>query len=107
MMSTQTVSGASAPQVPAAKQVAFHPLDPLTAIEIETTAQLIQSLYPEKIDLRFKVITLKEPEKKAVVPYLEAEHSGGKLPNIDRRAFVSYYIRNTVCLLPLILFRDT
>ncbi len=96
-MSTEAVSGASsAPEVPVTKQVTSHPLSPLTASEIEATGQLIKSLYPEKIDLRFKVITLKEPEKKNLVPYLEAEHTGGALPSIHRQAFVSYYIRNTV-----------
>jgi primary-amine oxidase len=96
-MSTEAVGNAPfAPEVPVTKQVTAHPLSPLTAAEIETTGHLIKGLYPEKIDLRFKVITLKEPAKKTLVPFLDAEHSGGRLPHIDRRAFTSYYIRNTV-----------
>jgi primary-amine oxidase len=73
-----------------------HPLCPLTASEISRTADLIHSVWPSDIDLRFKVITLLEPEKKAFIPYLEAEHSGRPLPEIPRKAFVAYYIRNTV-----------
>lgn len=73
-----------------------HPFCPLTASEITTTADLLRSVWPSTIDLRFKVITLDEPAKKSMIPYLEAEHSGSPLPEIPRKAFVSYYIRNTV-----------
>lgn len=48
------------------------------------------------VDLRFKVVTLEEPAKKSLIPYLEAEHGGKPVPRIDRRAFVAYYLRNTV-----------
>jgi len=88
-----------ASQATAAKQVVGHPLCPLTASEISTTASLVKSVWPSNIDLRFKAITLDEPLKKELVPYLEAEHSGAPLPQIPRKAFVAYYIRNTVCLL--------
>jgi Cu2+-containing amine oxidase len=77
-------------------QPVAHPLCPLTSSEISTTAELIRSIWPANVDIRFKVITLDEPAKKSMVGFLEAEHSGAKLPNIDRKAFVSYYIRNTV-----------
>jgi Cu2+-containing amine oxidase len=76
-----------------------HPLCPLTASEISRTANLIKSVWPVNIDLRFKAITLLEPEKKSFIPYLEAEHNGGPLPKIPRKAFVAYYIRNTVSAL--------
>ncbi|KAH0846092.1 hypothetical protein AYO21_12161 [Fonsecaea monophora] len=75
-----------------------HPLCPLTAAEISTTAELVRSVWPSTIDLRFKVITLDEPSKKSMIPYLDAEHSSAgssSLPAIPRKAFVSYYIRNT------------
>ncbi len=81
---------------PVAKYTAAHPLCPLTASEISTTADLVRSVWPANIDLRFKVITLEEPAKKSMIPFLEAEHSGASLPEISRKAFVSYYIRNTV-----------
>ncbi|KAK6365096.1 hypothetical protein LTS17_011574 [Exophiala oligosperma] len=78
-----------------AKTSVPHPLCPLTAAEISTTADLLRSVWPSTVDLRFKVITLDEPAKKSMVPYLEAEHSGAPLPPIPRKSFVSYYIRNT------------
>lgn len=81
------------------KQTAHHPFAPLTAAEISTTTDLIASVWPAKVDLRFKTITLDEPPKSQMVPYLEAEHSGSSLPFVARKSFVSYYIRNTVSLL--------
>lgn len=78
------------------KKMAYHPLSPLTAAEITRSSDLVRSLYPPKIDLHFKVVTLEEPEKCVVVPFLDAEHRGKPLPSIERKAFVCYYIRNTV-----------
>ena len=75
-----------------------HPLCPLTASEISRTADLVQSVWPSNVQLRYKVITLLEPAKKEFLPYLDAEHNGSPLPQIARKAFVAYYIRNTVCL---------
>lgn len=93
-MSTEQVTSTS--EVGAAKQVSSHPLSPLTAAEITRSAYLIKGLYPPKTNLQFKAITLEEPEKAQLVPYLEAEHHGRRVPKIDRKAFVCYYIRNTV-----------
>ena len=87
---------AISPHTLATKHVATHPLCPLTASEISTTAQLIKRLWPSNVDILFKVITLEEPQKKHFVPYLDAEHAGRTLPRIDRKAFVAYYLRNTV-----------
>jgi primary-amine oxidase len=78
-----------------AKQSVAHPLCPLTGAEISRTAEIMRSVWPSNIDLRFKVITLDEPAKKEMIPFLEAEHSGGALPELSRKAFVSYYLRNT------------
>ena len=80
----------------AVKQIAGHPLNPLTANEILSAAHLIRSKYPDRSTLHFKAITLEEPAKAVLLPFLDAEHNGGNLPQIDRTAFVSYYIRNTV-----------
>lgn len=76
--------------------MASHPLSPLTALEIIKASELIRALYLPKIDLHFKAVTLEEPEKVLLVPYLDAEHQGMKLLSLDRKAFVCYYIRNTV-----------
>lgn len=93
-MSTEQV--ASTPTVGAAKQVAIHPLSPLTASEITTTARFIRGLYTSNTSLLFKAITLQEPEKAQLAPYLDAEHNGQPTGHIDRKAFVNYIIRNTV-----------
>jgi primary-amine oxidase len=79
------------------KQTASHPLAPLAALEITTAATLVKRRWPAHTDLHFKVITLEEPPKAEVITYLEAEHCGRPLPRISRKAFVNYYIRNTVC----------
>lgn len=93
-MSTEQIS--NLPKVAPAMQNPVHPLCPITAAEISQSADLIRSLYPAKTDFLFKAITLEEPEKAQLVPYLDAEHSRGRLPRIERKTFVCYYLRNTV-----------
>ena len=78
------------------KQTAPHPLAPLSASEITGSADFIRELYPAGTNFQFKSITLQEPEKAQLIPFLEAEHYGEQTPNIDRRVFVNFYIRNTV-----------
>lgn len=95
-MSTAPVS--LAPSRRLAPTVTNHPLSPLTALEISTSSQLIHRLYPPPTDLHFKAVTLQEPPKAQIVPYLEAEHVRSKKSPIDRTSFVCYYIRNTVSL---------
>ncbi|PSS08945.1 hypothetical protein M430DRAFT_37100 [Amorphotheca resinae ATCC 22711] len=72
-----------------------HPLGPLTAAEISESARLIKGLWPSNTDIQFKSITLREPNKADLTPFLAAEHAGQPTPNIERRSFVVYYIRNT------------
>ncbi len=93
-MSTEQVS--YTPSVRMAQQFTTHPLSPLTASEITRSAELIKGLHPSTANLQFKVITLEEPEKAQLVPYLDAEHYGNKLAVLHRKALVCYYIRNTV-----------
>lgn len=83
------------PVVPQQHTVA-HPFCPLSADEIRAASALVHSIWPSNADLRFKTVTLDEPAKNEFLPYLDAEHSGAALPTIDRKAFVAYYIRNTV-----------
>ncbi|KAL8695390.1 MAG: hypothetical protein Q9218_000149 [Villophora microphyllina] len=78
-----------------AKHVPSHPLSPLTSSEITNAAKLVQRLYSGSTSLQYKAITLEEPQKAQLVPYLDAEHRGDETPTIERRAFVCYYIRNT------------
>lgn len=86
----------SLPLVGAKKGTQQHPLGPLTAGEITETAGLIRESWPTNTDIQFKVITLQEPNKADLVPFLAAEHDEQPAPMIERRSFVVYYIRNTV-----------
>ena len=81
---------------PDASQPKSHPLGPLTAQEISQSAALVRGSWPGTIDCHFKVITLLEPPKIELVPYLAAERVGQTPGGIDRRAFVVYYFRGTV-----------
>lgn len=78
------------------KATVAHPLAPLSAQEIQEASSLIRNQWPEKTDLQFKVLTLEEPAKAEMVPFLEAEFKGQGLPSIDRRVQIAYYIRKTV-----------
>ena len=93
-MSTEQVL--STPTAGVAKQLSVHPISPLTSTEISAAASLIKGLYPSKTGLQFKTITLEEPAKTHLAPYLDAEYHGRPTGRIDRKAFVNYYIRNTV-----------
>jgi Cu2+-containing amine oxidase len=74
----------------------YHVFSQLQAAEIEKVKILINRLWPEGTKFQYKVLTLQEPDKDEALAYLEAEHSGGPLPAVERRAWVNYYIRNTV-----------
>jgi primary-amine oxidase len=86
----------SLPFVGGKKSTPQHPLGPLTASEISESARLIKALWPEDVDLQFKSITLREPDKADLLPFLAAEHSGQATPTVERRSFVVYYLRSTV-----------
>jgi primary-amine oxidase len=87
---------ASLPYVGGKKATLQHPLGPLTANEISESAALIKGLWPSNTNIQFKSITLQEPNKADLVPFLEAEHAGQQTQAVERRSFVVYYIRNTV-----------
>ena len=83
------------PTLGKAKSISSHPLAPLSASELKAAAEIIKVQWPN-VELHFKVVTLQEPPKSEVLKYLEAEHSGQPLPVISRKAFLNYYLRNTV-----------
>lgn len=97
-MSTQIVAAGS-PRLD--KSDSSHPLAPLSAGEIKNAAAIIKASWPAHTDLHFKAITLEEPPKAECLRYLEAEHNGTTRPSISRRAFINYYIRNTVSPKPV------
>ena len=84
------------PFVGGKKATIQHPLGPLTASEITESASLIKGLWPTNTNIQFKSITLQEPSKADLVPFLAAEHAGQQTPSVERRSFVVYYLRNTV-----------
>ena len=92
--STLPFVGGKKPNVAASVQ---HPLGPLTAAEIKQSATIIKGLWPEKTNIQFKSITLREPNKSDLVPFLAAAREGRRTPTVERRSFIVYYIRNTVC----------
>jgi primary-amine oxidase len=94
-MSTEVATG---PNPRREKSAASHPLSPLSAAELQDAAAIIKASWPAHTDLHFKVVTLQEPPKVEVLKYLEAEHSGKPVPSLSRKAFINYYIRNTVCI---------
>ena len=94
-MSTEQIIS-SLPFVGGKKTTPQHPLGPLTAGEITESANLIRSIWPANTNVQFKSITLQEPNKADLVPFLAAEHAGQSTPTIERRSFVVYYLRNTV-----------
>ena len=93
-MSTESTIDSAATRP--AKTVHVHPLAPLSEKELRDAAAIIKASWPAHTELHFKVVTLQEPPKGEVVVYLEAEHNGRPLPSVSRRAFLNYYIRNTV-----------
>lgn len=93
-MATESIS-TSLPMRGPSKQTETHPLAPINASEISNAVSLIRAQWPQGQDLHFKAITLQEPAKAEMVPYLEAESSGSALPTIQRRVFVTYYLRKT------------
>jgi primary-amine oxidase len=96
-MSVEQIA-ASLPFVGGKKSAPQHPLGPLTSNEITESSRLIKALWPSDVNLQFKSITLQEPNKADLLPFLAAEHRGQATPTIERRSFVIYYIRNTVSL---------
>lgn len=78
------------------KSAPSHPLGPLTASEISQSSDLIRAQWPEGTKFQFKVVTLLEPPKTELAPYLQAERAGQPVKPIDRKSQVVYYLRNTV-----------
>ncbi|KAL9613776.1 MAG: hypothetical protein Q9167_001721 [Letrouitia subvulpina] len=89
-MSTEQVpltSASGATEWVTSTSLLSHPLAPLTSSEITKSAELVQALYPAKTNLHFKIVTLEEPSKSQLIPYLDAEHNGQKPSSLDRKAF--------------------
>jgi len=95
-MTPSVATESPAPTFLSSKAASIHPFAPLSASEIKLASALIRGEWPGKTELQFKVITLEEPAKANVIPVLEAEAKGETFSPPERRAFVNYYLRNTV-----------
>ncbi|KAJ5729156.1 copper amine oxidase 1 [Penicillium malachiteum] len=51
-----------------------HPFDPLSPAEISQAAHCVKDAFPND-DIAFRVVTLFEPAKTEMIPFLEAEHA--------------------------------
>ncbi|KIW34028.1 uncharacterized protein PV07_00830 [Cladophialophora immunda] len=72
-------------------QKQLHPLDPLRPEEISRASQILRQSQPNE-HIVFRVITLQEPAKSVLLPYLEAEHLHQPLPQRPRReAMVQFF----------------
>lgn len=74
-----------------------HPLDPLTADEILQVSSLLKAKSPDK-SLHFKIITILEPPKAQLRPFLIAERNGGTQSRPARKASSLYYHLGTADL---------
>ncbi|GJP91726.1 hypothetical protein AnigIFM59636_005717 [Aspergillus niger] len=61
-----------------------HPFDPLTPREIAKAAAIVRHAFPGQSP-NFRVITLKEPPKADMVPFLEQVHNGESAPKRPAR----------------------
>ncbi|TVY45086.1 Copper amine oxidase [Lachnellula subtilissima] len=68
-----------------------HPLDPLSPSEISSVAEVLRATFPAN-QVIFRVITLAEPPKALLVPYLSAERANLPRPVVPRKAFCQYYL---------------
>ncbi|KAL7922842.1 copper amine oxidase [Trichoderma austrokoningii] len=84
-----------------------HPFDPIRPEEISLATDILKASFPG-VDLRFKVIDIKEPSKKDVIPYIEAERTGQPLPPPPPRLLFSYLHRlDTRAFLKAVINVDT
>ena len=72
-----------------------HPLSPLSEHEFRKARDIVNGLYGADSTLFFRAISLNEPRKADLVPYLEAEHAGVALAELTvrrppREALVEY-----------------
>jgi primary-amine oxidase len=79
-----------------ATQASPHPLDPLTSDEIVEAASILKA--STTCDLHFKIITILEPPKATLRPFLRSERAGGPCSSLPRIASSLYYERGTANL---------
>lgn len=91
-----------------------HPLAPLSGAEITQAAALVRKALqdqedPRRATLRFKNISLHEPPKRILLPYLDAERAGraaAARPYVPRCAAVVWTAENETILCETIVGLD-
>lgn len=61
-----------------------HPLDQLSSDEIRSAAGIIRQARPKGTSIIYRTITLEEPAKATLIPFLELEHQGKLSPWTER-----------------------
>lgn len=69
-----------------------HPFDPIRPSEIRETVQILNAAFPGAT-LRYKAIDIQEPLKGDVIPFIEAERTGSRLPKKPARIVYSLFHR--------------
>ncbi|KAJ2895710.1 Copper amine oxidase 1 [Zalerion maritima] len=69
------------------------PFAPLSHDEIESAVKILKASQSPAASFQFKMVTLHEPAKTEVLAFLAA--SDDTRPEIDRRAYMTYYLRGT------------
>lgn len=96
-IATTTVSDSGGGRCKPSLSSQSHPLGPLDGQEISRAAALIKASWPEGTDCQFKSITLLEPAKAVLLPYLQGQRAGTSVSEkMDRKGWVLYYLRGTV-----------
>lgn len=67
-----------------------HPLAQLSATETTAARETILSASDKSVTIQFRSISLQEPPKHELVPFLEAEHRGEHVKRLQRLARVQY-----------------
>ncbi|KAK2738960.1 hypothetical protein FQN57_006754 [Myotisia sp. PD_48] len=77
-----------------ASSAEIHPLDPLSPAEIRQAVDYLKNAHPEK-KVIFRVVTLAEPPKAQLIPFLEAERSSKSATRPPRVAMVQFYLEDS------------
>jgi primary-amine oxidase len=62
----------------------MHPFDPLNPDEISRAAVIVRPHFGSR-EPNFRVITLQEPSKKEMIPFLDSEHAGRAADHVPMR----------------------
>lgn len=76
------------------KLKSVHPLDPITAVEVQFAVSLIRKVF-NTVNIRFQQIDLQEPRKEELSVYLDAERAGRVPEHVPSRVARCYIWKYT------------